>query len=323
VLRKNRGRKRGMMSKVLLTGGAGFIGSHVADMLVRAHHDVLILDNFSTGKMQNIEHLLTYENVHVVDHDISTMPNLRTLFVQFRPDFVIHLAAQAAITTAKDDPMLDLKVNGIGTLNLLKVSEAYPVRRFVISSTSAVYGDRNYLRAVDERKPLIPDNEYGISKLTAESYARLSSVDCTVLRFGNVYGPRQVPIGENQVIARMINHFEKGDEFYIFGDGKQKRDFVFVEDVAQAVMTSMTGKAGIYNVASGKSYSVNEIARMVARIYGVEKYAWEYDDKRPDSRKNVRMSVNAAWEGLAWKARVGLEEGLRKTILPPLPPPCP
>ncbi len=302
------------MSKILVTGGAGFIGSHVVDMLDHQKHDILVLDNFSTGRMQNIEHLLTCGNIHVVDHDISTMPNLAAIFVKFKPDFVIHLAAQAAITTAKDNPLLDLQVNGIGTLNLLRMAEKYKVKRFVISSTSAVYGDKNYLQAVKEGNPLNPDNEYGISKLTAENYVRISPVDCTVLRFGNVYGPRQVPIGENQVIARMINHFEKGDKFYIFGDGKQKRDFVFVEDVVYAVKAAMTGKAGIYNIASGKSYSVNEIARMVAKMYGVAKYAWEHDKARQDSRMNVRMNVRAAWEGLNWKATVSLEEGLRRTI---------
>ena len=301
------------MSKILVTGGAGFIGSHVVEMLQKSGHDILILDDFSTGHIRNIEGLLTYNNVHVVDHDISTMPNLRTLFVQFKPEIVIHLAAQAAITTAKNDPMRDLQVNGIGTLNLLTVAERYQVSRFVYASTSAVYGDKNYMLPVAEKNPLAPDNEYGISKLTGEHYVRLSNIPAAILRFGNVYGPRQVPIGENQVIARMIRHFEDGDEFYIFGDGKQKRDFVFVEDVAYAVKVAM-GREGIYNIASGKSVSVNEIARAVAEIYELPGYPWDHDKDRQDSRMNVRMNVNAAFEGLAWKAMVSLEDGLKRTI---------
>ena len=303
--------------KILVTGGAGFIGSHVVELLQKANDDILVLDDFSTGHMRNIEHLLTYANVHVVDHDISTMPNLQTLFVQFKPDVVIHLAAQAAITTAKNDPLRDLRINGIGTLNLLTVAERYQVSRFVYASTSAVYGDKNYLMPylmpVAEKNPLMPDNEYGISKLTGEHYVRLSKLKTAILRFGNVYGPRQVPIGENQVIARMIRHFEKGDEFYIFGDGKQKRDFVFVEDVAQAVKVAM-GRGGIYNIASGKSVSVNEIAKTVARIYEAEGYQWEHKLERQDTRMNVRMNVSEAWEGLTWKAHTSLEDGLKRTI---------
>ncbi|MBW1672997.1 MAG: NAD-dependent epimerase/dehydratase family protein [Deltaproteobacteria bacterium] len=301
------------MTKILITGGAGFIGSHVVELLQKSQHDILVLDDFSTGKMQNIAHLTTRNNLHVVDHDISTMPNLRTLFVQFKPEIVIHLAAQAAITTAKDDPIRDLQVNGLGTLNLLTVAEHYQVRHFVYASTSAVYGNKNYLRPVEEKNLLAPDNEYGISKLTGEHYVRLSGIPAAILRFGNVYGPRQVPIGENQVIARMIRHFENGDEFYIFGDGKQKRDFVFVEDVAHAVKVAM-GHSGIYNIASGKSVSVNDIGRTVARIYELHDYPWDHDRARQDSRMNVRMNVNAAWKGLAWKARVSLEEGLRRTV---------
>jgi len=299
--------------KILVTGGAGFIGSHVVESLQKANDDILVLDDFSTGHMRNIEHLLTYANVHIVDHDISTMPNLATLFVQFKPDFVIHLAAQAAITTAKNDPLRDLHVNGIGTLNLLTMAERYQVSRFVYASTSAVYGDKNYRMPVAEKNPLMPDNKYGISKLTGEHYVRLSKLPATILRFGNVYGPRQVPIGENQVIARMIRHFEKGDEFYIFGDGKQKRDFVFVEDVAQAVKVAM-GRGGIYNIASGKSVSVNEIAKTVARIYEAEGYQWEHKLERQDTRMNVRMNVSEAWEGLTWKAHTSLEDGLKRTI---------
>lgn len=299
--------------KFLVTGGAGFIGSHVIDLLAQRGHDILVLDNFSTGRIENLKQFENCHNVHIQEHDISVMANLPTLFVGFKPDFVIHLAAQAAITTAKEDPLLDLSVNGIGTLNLLRMAERYSVKRFVYASTSAVYQDA---RKTSEKTPLVPNTEYGISKLAGEMYVRLSNIPSTVLRFGNVYGPRQVPIGDNQVVAKMIRHFERGDKFLIFGDGKQKRDYVFVEDVAHAVwMGAMSTQKNdhIFNIASGKSYSILDIAKFIEEIYEVQNYRWEFDKERKDKR-NVKMSVRSAMNNFGWKANTSLKDGLSKTI---------
>jgi len=302
------------MAKFLVTGGAGFIGSHVVELLNKHQHDILILDNFSTGKMANIQHLSEKKNVTIIDHDISLMSNLGTIFVTFKPDYVIHLAAQAAITTAQNDPLLDLRVNGIGTLNLLQMAEKYDVKRFVYASTSAVYEEGR--KKISEKTPLVPNNEYGISKLSGEMYVRLSKISSSVLRFGNVYGPRQVPIGDNQVIAKMTRHLICGDSFHIFGDGKQKRDYVYVKDVAVAVWMgalTMARDKNIYNIASGKSYSILEIAKMLEGIFDIEGYPWEFDKRRIDKR-NVKMDVSSALKKAGWKANMKMEDGMKKTI---------
>jgi len=301
------------MTNYMVTGGAGFIGSHVVDMLAREHHHVMVLDNFSTGKRENLSER---PNVMVGECDIRDEAEVLAAFLVFKPKAVIHIAAQAAISTAQESPIHDLSVNGIGTLTMLRMAEKYEVERFVYVSTSAVYGDR--LLAMPETTPLRPDNYYGVSKATGELYTQISNIMTTILRFGNVYGPRQVPLGENQVIARMMRHLLKGEDFYIFGDGKQKRDFVFVEDVARAVVMaaqdSTLAMHQVYNIAGGQSYSVNEVAKLVARVCELPGYEWEYDRKRKDERQNARMEIDNAFAGLGWEPRVELPLGLRETL---------
>jgi UDP-glucose 4-epimerase len=163
--------------------------------------------------------------------------------------------------------------------------------------------------------PLKPDNYYGASKLTGELYIHIADLPLkTILRFGNVYGPRQIPIGENQVIARMLNHLMYGEDFYIFGDGKQKRDFIYVGDVAQAVIKAIGQRSGAFNIAGGASHSINEVGKLLAKIYGLPGYDWEYDRKRTDERKNVRMQIERAELNLDWKPETDLESGLKQTV---------
>lgn len=165
---------------------------------------------------------------------------------------------------------------------------------------------------MDEKSPLGPDNPYGCSKASAEFYVRsMFPENHVILRFGNVYGPRQVPIGENQVIARIIRHIEHGSEFNIFGDGEQKRDFVYVKDVALANKLAIHGECGTYNICSGKSYSVNEVVSIVEKAYKTNR-SWEHIEKR-EERGNVYMNPGAAGRGLGWKAVVGLEDGIFET----------
>lgn len=298
------------IEKILITGAAGFIGSHVAEALAKAGFEILGIDNYSTGRRENLEGT----GIRVEECDITQEITVNGVFSTFQPQAVVHLAAQAAITTAQTNPQKDLKINGIGTLNITRACECFDVKQLVYASTSAVYGDRLTL-AMPESTPLRPDNYYGASKLAGELYVHIADlVMKTILRFGNVYGPRQIPIGENQVIARMLNHLMYGEDFYIFGDGKQKRDFVYVEDVAQAVVKSIGQRGGAFNIAGGESHSVNEIARLVAKIYGLPGYDWEYDRKRMDERKNVRMKIERAELNLDWKPETDLESGLRKTV---------
>lgn len=304
--------------KVLISGIAGFVGSHTAEALRNGGHCVFGLDNFSTGRMSNLSAFLekggryTYSDITVKEGDITNFRTVSEVFQSFKPEAVIHLAAQAAISTSIENPVCDLTINGIGTLNMLNAALKCGVKHFVFSSTSAVYKEENFFK-IKESAPLQPNTPYGVSKLAAEMYVRSMFPDAVVCRFGNVYGPRQVPIGENQVIARMIRHFLYGDKFFIFGSGRQERDFVYVDDVVKALTYSLYNEPGVYNIASGTSVSVNQLATIVAEYMGVPGYTWEHTQTE-DKRKHVCMEVGEARKHLGWKASVGIVEGVRKTI---------
>lgn len=296
---------------VLVTGGAGFIGSHVVDLLAGRGHRVLALDNMSTGRSENLGG--KRENVLFVNMDITypfRYPFMEAETADFKPEVILHLAAQASITVSNDLPKFDMQTNAGGTLNMILTARRLGVKRIVMASTSAVYGDEDVLlREGNVPKPMSP---YGVSKLAGENYLRAMFPESVALRLGNVYGPRQVSIGENQVVARMIGHVLKGKPFCIHGDGNQKRDFVYVEDVARAFELAMDAEPGIYNVAGGRGVSVNGIAAVLARVLGKE-VQWAHDELY-DARRNVRMDVSKAREGLGWGAEVKLEEGLRRTV---------
>lgn len=296
--------------KILITGGCGFIGSHVVDLLAAEGNlvELLIVDNLSSG--ENIDKSL--RNARLDVFDIINADFLEHAFQKFRPEVAIHLAAQPAITISLEEPIHDLRVNAIGTLNVIKAAKEVGAR-VIFSSTSAVYDDAN-ICPLQETDHLVPSSPYGMSKLAAEFYIRTYLQDYVILRFGNVYGPRQVPLGENQVIPRMIRHFEKGTKFEIHGDGSQKRDFVFVKDVAQAVALAIKGKIGIYNIASGFTYSINELASMVEEMYGLPKpYPWKHS-KYQDPRQDSRMDIDTARRGLQWYPTTSMKDGLLQTL---------
>ena len=297
------------MSKVLVTGAAGFIGSHVVDMLLKAGHDVWCIDDLSSGLRSNLP-----EKIEFAEINVASWYDLVAEFVDCEPEIVIHLAAQPSICESFDNPIRDGHVNVMGTLNVIRAAQKIGAQKLIFSSTSAVYWDLYSDLPTPEEWPCKPGTPYGISKLAAESYVRLlMPEDSVVLRFGNVYGPRQVPLGENQVVPRMIRHFEKGDEFFIHGDGTQRRDMIYVEDVARACLQSITRKFGIYNIASGYAVSVNKIASIIEEIYEVPGYKWQYDDKT-DPRVKVELNIIKAQEELDWIPEVSLEDGLAKTV---------
>lgn len=298
--------------RILLTGAAGFIGSHTALTLQKAGHVVLGVDNLATGNMENLNRFR--ETFHLCD--ICDMKILEQAFEEFHPEVVIHLAAQAAITTAFENPQRDLSVNGIGTVNLVMLSRKYNAQRFVFSSTSAVYDENMpiFKRRLYENSPIEPNTPYGISKLAAEKYIRMFFPNHVILRYGNVYGPHQQPIGQNQVIARALRHFMLGDEFQVFGNGEQKRDFVFVNDVANAnLIAASSGYSGTFNIASGKSYSVNRVLREIETICDVVGYRWEHAGEN-DPRRKVEMDISSARRYLHWEAATPLSRGLLSTV---------
>jgi UDP-glucose 4-epimerase len=305
--------------RVLVTGGAGFIGSHVVDALLGAGHKVFTIDNFSTGNKLNLP-LHATPDFTLRDGTIFNDSLLKSAFSEFRPEAIVHLAAQSTISGSFKDPEVDLLVNAMGTLKLIQKAIAHGVQRFVFSSTSAVYKHVNYEGAgvysgspIRENSALGPDTPYGISKLAAEGYLRTLIPKAVILRFGNVIGPRQVPIGENQVLSRMIKHLKSGDEFRIHGSGNQKRDFVNVWDVALAVLATLESVAGTYNIASGKAYSVNEMAKIVAKRYGVEGYAWEHT-KKEDPREYVCLDIAKSATVFNWEPQFTFEQTVNETI---------
>lgn len=294
--------------RVLVTGGAGFIGSHVCEALLHSGHEVAILDNLSTGKLENFTHIGERVRLHIVD--IRSAYRIDEAFSEFRPDAVIHLAAQAAISVSKDDPAMDLQTNGIGTLNVLSASKEFGAKRFVLASTSAVY-DENIAETINEFDKLDPRSPYGISKLAAEMYVRQLFPSSVILRFGNVYGPRQVSIGGNQVIPLMIRHILFGDKFFIHGHGQQSRDFIYVSDIASACVTSLTGEPGTYNISNTRSYSVNSLAKEVDSQFE-NKTTWMHTTEN-DPRESVCLSNRLARGVLHWEPSVEIGYGIKLT----------
>ena len=298
--------------RVMVTGGKGFIGSHVVELLARQGHGVDILDNESTGRHENIAHLLGKKEFHIeqILADVDRYDTMLAFFKASRPEVVFHLAAQASISESIQNPERDMLVNGIGTMNILRAAQKVGTRRIVFASTSAVYASATPV--LMEKGCVGPETPYGISKVAAENYLGMFG-EVTVLRLGNVYGPRQIPIGENQVIARMIRHALYREPFAIHGDGYQERDYVYVEDVADAFLRAMK-ETGFhtYNIASGVCYPVRRVAHLLEGVLK-RRIIWKHDDLW-DLRRTVNMSVEMAHDQLDWTAKTGLVEGLEKTV---------
>ena len=298
--------------RILCSGGSGFIGSHTVELLVASGHEVMVVDNFSTGRLENLADVRAEIRVC----DINDLRLLDMCFQEFKPDAVLHLAAQSAISTAVLNPKKDLRVNGVGTLNMVEMSQKYDVRRFVFSSTSAVYEPKStWLGVYDESQRCRPASPYGISKLAAEQYIRSTFDNHLILRYANIYGPRQYSIGENQVVARAFAHFMYGDEFKVTGHGNQKRDMVYVKDIAYAnYMALMSNKTGTFNASSGKSVSVNTILSAIAENYEIPTYQWEHTNQE-DPRGDVYMNASKIRREIGWKTYASLRHGIELTAL--------
>ena len=242
----------------LVTGGAGFIGSHLVDRLLSLGHKVVVIDNLSTGKLKNLNPSATFHHLDI------TQPSVTEVFQREQPDLVFHLAAQVSVTQSTRDPFHDSDVNVFGTLRLLEAARKCGIEKFIYSSTGgALYGDPE-TDPCSEEHPVLPVSPYGMSKYIAELYLdlyhRLYQINFTTLRYGNVYGPRQEAHGEAGVVAIFTQAMLEGHQPQIFGDGNQERDFVFVDDVVDANMLAINkGNGGSFNIGTGEKTSVNQI----------------------------------------------------------------
>ena len=298
--------------KVLVTGGAGFIGSHVVDRLVDEGHQVVVVDNLSTGKRKNVNRAAS-----LYKQDIQS-GRLERVFRNERPNVVIHLAAQISTRRSVDDPVFDAQVNVLGTMNVLQQAVRHGARKVVFySSGGAIYGEQETYPAPESHatKPLSP---YGISKLCGEHYLsyfqRTSGIQVVSLRYANVYGPRQDPEGEAGVVAIFIQKMLNNQQPIINGNGRQTRDFVFVEDVAEANLAAMDQESqGVYNVGTGAETSINELFRMLAGLTGSASKEVHGPAKAGEQMRSVIDPFKIKQE-LGWDVKVELAEGLKRTV---------
>jgi UDP-glucose 4-epimerase len=298
--------------KVLVTGGAGFIGSNLADRLIEEGHEVVILDDLSTGKRHNVPGAA---NLYQMDLDSRWLDRLME---REKPDAVCHLAAQISVRRSVEDPHFDARVNVMGSIGLLMASRAAGVKRFLFASTGgAIYGDADVI-PTPETYPAAPLSPYGAAKLSVEHYLHLyremDGFSSAALRFANVYGPRQDPHGEAGVVAIFSRSLLAGDVPVINGDGTQTRDYVYVGDVVSAFALALRSDAvGSFNVGTGRETSVNELFEVVARAAG-SRAEPKHGPAKPGEQKRSCLDLSHSAEVLGWSPKVTLEEGIPLTV---------
>ncbi len=292
--------------RILVTGGAGFIGSAVAEAYVRSGHEVVVVDNLSTGRRQWVPTGAAFYRLDILD------PRLDDLFSTHRFDVINHHAAQVSVARSVADPVADARTNILGSLALLGLAVRRGVRRFIFASSCAVYGEAE-LRPTPESAPARPLSPYGLAKRVVEDYlelyGRLAGLEWVALRYANVYGPRAKPHTEAGVVTIFASRLLRGERPTIFGDGLQTRDFVYVEDVVAANLLALDRGQGVINIGTGRETSVLELFQTLARLTGFEgppAFA-------PPRKGEVRFSCldpARATRVLGWQARVDLPSGL-------------
>jgi UDP-glucose 4-epimerase len=297
--------------KTLVTGGAGFIGSHIVERLLAEGHDVAVVDNLSTGKRANLDPRARLYEVDIVSSD------LESVLLAERPDVVFHEAAQMSVKVSTDDPRYDARVNVLGLVNVLEACVAAETRKVIFASSGATYGNPQYL-PIDEDHPQVPESPYGITKMVAEHYLKYYALDrglrYTALRYGNVYGPRQDAFGEAGVVAIFARQLLSGETPTIHWDGEQVRDYVHVADVARAnVLAASAGDDRCFCIGTGAGSSVNQIYRAVCDALGVEVEP-RRAPRRPGDLRAAYFVVDRARRELGWEPSVPLPEGLAQTV---------
>jgi UDP-glucose 4-epimerase len=299
-------------STALVTGGAGFIGSHMVKRLLELDYKVVVMDDLSTGKIKNLH------TGAVFHHTDITQPAMAEIIQREEPDFVFHMAAQTSVPRSTKDPIGDTNANVVGTLRVLEACRRVGVEKIIFSCTGgALYGDPENIPCPDDA-PIAPNSPYGMSKWVAEQYLdfyyRQYRLHYTSLRYGNVYGPRQDPFGEAGVVAIFCQSMLEGKQPQIFGDGTQERDFISVSDVVDANIAAIDqGDGKAMNIATGQATSINKIFELIRGITG---YKWDalHAPQRTGEVYRISLDWTRAAEELDWSPKISLEDGLRMTV---------
>jgi UDP-glucose 4-epimerase len=300
-------------ARVLVTGGAGFIGSHIVDAYVAAGLDVVVVDNLATGNRANLN-----PAARLYEVDIRDRAGLEQVFAAERPEIVNHQAAQASVRVSMEDPPRDAEINVLGSLNVLEAARKHGTRKLIYAATGgAAVGEPKYL-PVDEDHPVEPLSPYGADKHAVEHYCVLYQksfgLETTILRYANIYGPRQDPRGEAGVIAIFTGLLLNDERPTIFGTGDQERDYTYVGDVARANVLALTrGGGGMFNIGTGKSASVNDLFAHLAELTGFGEQPI-YADPLPGEVFKIYVTYERARQVLGWEPTVTLQDGLRLTV---------
>jgi len=301
--------------KVLVTGGAGFIGSHIVDMLIENDYDVIVVDDLSSGKLENVS-----KNADFYFCDISSYQILKDVFEETKPDYVIHHAAQSTVVKSFTNPALDAQTNIFGSLNLLNLSKEFKVKKFIYAgSGGTAYGNPAYLPC-DEKHPINPISPYGISKHTAEHYLEYYhlqyGLNYVSFRYPNIYGERQDPSSEAGVISIFAKQMLKNKEVIIFGNGLQSRDFVYVKDIAYANLLALENNnmpSGIYNLGWGQGTTVNTIYETLKNIIGYKKNPINKPERKGEVYRTY-LDAEKFKKYTWWKPEVNLFDGCKKVV---------
>ncbi|MDD4610451.1 MAG: NAD-dependent epimerase/dehydratase family protein [Patescibacteria group bacterium] len=298
------------MSKILVTGGAGFIGSNLVDELVRLKHKVAVVDDLSTGKIEYLNPKAKFYQANICDEK-----KIAEIFRIEKPQYVFHLAAQMDIRKSVDDPIFDSEVNIGGGLNILKNCWKNKVKKIIFPSTAGIYGETK--KPVSEEAPKFFEAPYALHKYAFEKhleiFSKIYKIDFAVLRFANVYGPRQYKGGEGAVVGIFTYNAVRGLPCKIFGDGRQTRDFIFVDDVVKACLkAAFSANTGVYNISTGKIINLFALIKSIEKVNN-KKIIYRKLPRRPGEIRNNSLNPKRANRILKWKALVSLEEGIKKT----------
>ncbi|HEY5258450.1 MAG TPA: NAD-dependent epimerase/dehydratase family protein [Candidatus Baltobacteraceae bacterium] len=299
--------------RIIVTGGAGFIGSHIVEAYLAAGHEVLVIDSLwehGGGRRQNLPERASFVHMDIRDEGVAR------IFAEFKPEIVNHHAAQHSVAISSRDPIYDAEVNVRGLLNVLENGVKADVKKFVFASSGATFGTPEKL-PMNEQTPQHPTSPYGITKMVAEHYLRFyqqeHGLEFTALRYGNVYGPRQDPNGEAGVIAIFIGKFLAREGVRIDWDGEQTRDYIYVKDIATLNLAALErGSGGCYCIGTNERTSVNEIFRALVGISGFEPSVTA-GPKRAGDARDAQFDASLAKAELGWSARTALIDGMRET----------